>query len=211
MKLKRNITLLSLILFVAVLSSDSFSNIANLRYHASEQVTKEKINLLPIPRDFRNYFFLQSIDDSTNIVIGNFVGAEKIFSLIIDSDSDEKVDQIIEYTPDENKIRTPQKPRNSLFTDFNEMKKQIITGEIYKNNYSYNMKSLNILRALLKEGADVTKTRYGYSVRLYDPDQPSVIMSEFFFSKNLRGRYDLVFTTSFYKLFQTKIFPIDSV
>ncbi len=210
MKNFKHIILFCLILLVTISTStmSSIMNYSTVRYRASEAFTKDKMKLLPIPRDFRNYFILQSIDDTTNVLIGDFIGFEKRFSLIIDRNTDENVDKIIEYTPDNGKYTTPQKPKTELFVGFKETKKQIISGEINKNNYSFGMRSLPILKELLKEGKDIIKTRFGYTVKLFDPDKPSVLLSEFFFNKNTRGRYDLVFTTFSYKIFQTDIVPV---
>ena len=76
MKKFKHILLFCLILLVTTSTStmSSIMNYTTARYRASEAFTKDKMRLLPIPRDFRNYFILQSIDDTTNVLIGDFVG-----------------------------------------------------------------------------------------------------------------------------------------
>jgi hypothetical protein len=165
------------------------------------------MRFLPIPPDYRNYFFLQAINDNTNVLIGDFVAKEKKFCLIIDEKSDEKIDKVIEYMPDTKKYTKEEKPTTAFFTTLPEVKEKIINGEIFRTNYSYDMTSLPLLKTLLKRGRDIIKTNYGYTVKLYDPDSPQSMMSEFYFAKNPDGRYDLVLTTHYYKIFMTKITP----
>ncbi len=171
------------------------------------EISSEKMKLMPIPKDYRNYFFLQSIDDTTKILIGDFTGTERLISLIIDRDGDEKIDKIYDYYPDKNEYRSPGKSKSQFFNDdFGKMIKKIIDGTMFLDTYSYQMKSLGALRNKLDEGADISKEGAGYRVIIYDPDSPREIMSEFFFSKRL-GKYNLVFKTKYYKIFNASIFP----
>ncbi|HDP80851.1 MAG TPA: hypothetical protein ENN21_08420 [Spirochaetes bacterium] len=66
------------------------------------------------------------------------------------------------------------------------------------------MNSLDLLKQRLEKGTDIYRSGYGYTVKVYDPDKPSTIMSEFYFSKK-DGRYDLVFATYYYMVFNTRI------
>lgn len=205
---KKSIILAGLLFLVVLVSSVSFSqNLDSRKWEAYEPITLEKMRHLPIPPDYRNYFFLQAINDTTYVLIGDFVGNEKKFCLIVDDKSDEKIDKVIEYMPDTNKYTNMEKPSTSFFTTLPEVKEKIISGEIFRNNYSYNMTSIPVLKGLLKRGRDIMKTNYGYTVKLYDPDHPQSMMSEFYFGKNPEGRYDLVLTTHYYKIFMTKITP----
>ena len=205
---RKSIISAGFVFFVFLILSAAFSlNYDTRKWEAYEPISLEKMRLLPIPPDYRNYFFLQAIDDTTNVVIGDFVGTEKKFCLIIDNKSDEKIDKVIEYMPDTNKYTNEEKPTTSFFTTLPEVKEKIISGEIFRNNYSYNMTSIPVLKGLLKRGRDIIKANYGYTVKLYDPDHPDSIMSEFHFGKNPEGRYDLVMTTHYYKVFMTKITP----
>jgi hypothetical protein len=175
-------------------------------YLTKELFTKDRLRFLPVPADFRNYFLLQSINDTTNVIIGDFVGAEKIVCLVMDEKSDETVDGVVEYLPDVKKYTAPQKPTSGFYTNLRDIKKQIIDGGIFRNTYSNKMNSLDLLKQRLERGRDVYRYGYGYSVKVYDPDKPSTIMSEFFFSK-YEGRYDLIFATYYYRIFNTQIQP----
>jgi hypothetical protein len=172
-----------------------------------EPVTYERLNFFPNPPDFRNYFFLQSIGDTTSIVIGDFTGSRKLIALIVDENSDNTIDKIYQYYPDKKQFRKTNRCTSQFFNDnIAQMKRDIISGKIYRDNYSYNMASLDSLLAKIQEGFDIIPTGTGYTVRIYDPDSPSASMSDFYFNKNL-GRYDLQFKTNYYTLFNMKIVP----
>lgn len=168
--------------------------------------SREKVALLPVPSDYRNYFFLQSIGDETHIIIGDFTGANKFFSQIIDKGSDNSIEKVVEYFPDMKKFKYRRSSSSKFVTGIEDLKMDIISGKIFRENYSYKMKSLNTLKYKLKDGTDIYKSGYGHSVKFYDPDEPTSIMSEFFFSKR-HGRYDLIFKTNYYKLYKMKIRP----
>ena len=68
------------------------------------QVSKERILIYPVPKDYRNYFFLQAFEDTTSIVIGDFVHDKKIISLIIDRGHDGKPDAVYDYYPQSGKL-----------------------------------------------------------------------------------------------------------
>ena len=97
-----------------------------------ELINKERMRLLPVPADFRNYFLLQSVDDTTEILIGDFVGAEKLLCLVKDVGSDNTINGVIQYYPDKLKFTYPAKPSTAFFTDIKEIKMQIIDGSIFK-------------------------------------------------------------------------------
>lgn len=173
----------------------------------TQPITDEKMKLLPITQDFRNYFFLQSIDDATNIIIADFTSAEKIITKISDYDSNNEIDEIIDYYPVSKVYRRPTQGSQSSFfhDDLEKLKMQIIDGSIFEN-YSYEMSSLGDLKNRIEDGAHVRKHRDGYKVIIYDPDAPTTIKSELFFGKRL-GRYDLVFKTNYYTVFNSNIKP----
>jgi len=170
-------------------------------------VSKEKLRMFPIPRDFRNYFFLQSIDDRTSIVIGDFTGGEKLISLIIDEDSNGKINKVYDYYPESGTYKSSRRSQSQFFNkNIEQFKKDIIDGIMFRQNYSYKMKSLKELKFKIEDGTDIQKSKDGYKVSIFDPDASSSIMSEFYFAKKL-GRYSLVFRTSYYKIFNYKIVP----
>jgi hypothetical protein len=164
-------------------------------------MTVDRLQFMPVTRDFRNYFILQSINDTTNIIIGDFVGAEKKIVLIIDENSDNTIDAVHEWYPDTKKRISPRKPTTTLFTDLESMKRDIIS-----ENYAYKMRSLASLEEKLEQGSDRFKYRHGFTVKLYDPDRPNTIMSDYFFGRK-GGRYDLIFKTEYYRLYHTIIRP----
>ncbi len=172
----------------------------------SAPISREKLKLLPVPIDYRNYFFFQSIDDTSYILIGDFTGAEKFFSQIIDENCDNKINRVVEYYPERNKFTSKKISSSRFFTNLKDFKLNIITGEIFAQNYSYKMKSLPTLKYKLDEGSDIFQYEHGYTVKFYDPDAPTTIMSEFFFGKK-DDRYDLIFKTNYYKLYRMKIKP----
>ena len=170
-------------------------------------VSSEKLRILPVPKDHRNYFFLQSIENTTQIVIGNFTGTERLITLIIDKNGDHVIDKVYDYYPDKQEYRTPKQSKSQYFdNDFKKLMTRIIDGSILIDTYSYQMKSVGALRNKLDEGADISKEGDGYRVIIYDPDSSKDIMSEFFFSKKL-GKYNLVFRTKYYKIFNASIYP----
>ncbi len=210
MKNRRAKFLRSMLCFICLCSIILFSTGFHIKdTPCSKLITNEELKILPVSKDFRNYFILQSIDDVTNIIIGDFVGSVKLLCLIVDNNSDGKIDRVVEYLPGERKFTYPLKSTSSFFpSNIEEMKQQIVEGDIFRNNYAYKMKSLLSLQELLKRGKNISKHKTGWSVKSYDPNHPATIMYEFYFSKNNDGRYDLVFKTDYYKIFSTKIHPV---
>jgi len=172
----------------------------------TDPMSKGKMKLLPVPRDYRNYFLLQSIDDTTSVIIGDFTGSDKLFSQIIDKNSDGVVERVVEYFVDSKKFKIRKKSSSGFVKDFKSLKEDIVKGTIFKENYCYKMKSLDTLKYKLKDGTDIFPYNRGYSVKFYDPDAANSIMSEFFFSK-INDRYDLIFKTHYYKIYTMKIRP----
>ncbi|MBN1501453.1 MAG: hypothetical protein JW982_14930 [Spirochaetes bacterium] len=171
-----------------------------------EPLSAKTMEYLPVTRDFRNYFILQSIDDVTNIIIGDFVGADILITVISDLESDGKADKFYEWYPQVKKKKIQTKPTTPLYEGDEKTKEKIISGEIFRTNYSYKMSSLDSLKYMLKKGTDIVKYEHGYAVRIFDPEKPTERMSEFFFGRK-NGRYDLQFKTNYYKLYNTVIKP----
>ncbi len=207
--MKNKSILVALIVITAVVSAGALAlAVMNLGqdFIVRESISRERLRLFPVPSDFRNYFLLQSIDDTTKILIGDFVGAEKVLCLVTDEGGDNTVDGVIQYYPDNKKFTAPAKPTTGFFTNLKDIKQDIIDGTIFRNSYSNKMVSLSHLKQRLEKGTDIFRAGYGYSVKVFDPDKPSTIMSEFYFSKK-EGRYDLIFTTYYYMIFRTRIYP----
>lgn len=176
----------------------------------SDLINSKKLRMLPVSKDFRNYFILQSINDQTNVIVGDFVGSERKIVLLEDYNSDNTIDKTYEYypdRPDSNRLIPLSKSTSDLCYDILQMKKDIISGAIFTKNYTYTMRSMNELVYKLKKGEDIFKYEHGYTVKIYDPDSRSTIMSDFFFGRK-DGRYFLQFKTEYYKLFNNKIKPL---
>lgn len=201
------------ILFVAfTLVVGSVALFAGTAFLQTKDISREKLKIYPVPDDYRNYFFLQSIGNETVIVIGDFTGSkktdsQKTITMIIDKNSDGTIDEVLEYYPDDHLFKQRIKPSTPLFQgSMNDMKKKIVEGTVFREYYAYKMKSLDILKRKIEDGSDIRKDGEGYRVTYFDPDAPSTIMSSFFFMKKV-GRYHLVFQTRYYKLFKGKITP----
>ncbi len=95
---------------------------------------------------------------------------------------------------------------NFIKSDIAELKKDIIEGVVFENNYSYKMFSLSTLKAKLNEGTDRFFTDAGTRVVINDPEKKTTVMADFFFKIN-EDRYDLKFKTVYYKLYKTIIQP----
>jgi hypothetical protein len=183
----------------------SFSGLES--YLESNPITKDKLPMYPVSGDYRNYFFLQSIDDNTMILLGDFTGADRMLVLLSDMNSDNTIDKVVEYYIDQKIFKTPKKSKSQFYQDdIKALKEDIIEGKIFRDNYAYKMKSMEVLKARIKENNSIRRENSGYMVTYYDPDHSSMPMSEFYFAKK-DGRYDLMFKTLYYFVFNSKIQP----
>ncbi len=177
-------------------------------------ITQNSLNSLPVPSDSKNYFILQSLENCTNIIIGDFSGAEKVICLISDKNSDGTVDEILEYYPDSKTITPVAKPTTQLFTNYVQLKKDIIEGVVFKDpmranstEYTHEMASLPQLKRKISEGRYITKRgNNGRYVRVIDPDKKNTTIADYFFGKELEG-YALQFRTLYYKSGSMSIEP----
>jgi hypothetical protein len=181
---------------------------------ATKPITRDSLALMPVPGDSKNYFILQSIGNNTNVVIGDFSGAEKVICLISDRNSDGTVDDIYEYYPDSRKGTTVAKPTSRLYTGYPQIKRDIIEGKVFKDSsrtggseYTHEMISLPVILAKIKEGRFITRRGSdGWYVRYTDPDLKDTTMADFFFGKE-QGLNSLQFRTLYYKNGGVKIEP----
>ncbi|MBN2039264.1 MAG: hypothetical protein JW864_04435 [Spirochaetes bacterium] len=207
MKNKLHIAAVILFICICVLSPHRERLFAGNFFDETTLITLDTLHFIKPPADFRNYFFLQSIDDTTVILIGDFVRAVKVITLIIDNNSDNTVDRVIEYYPESNEYRKKKNFTSEKYTtNIEALKKEIIEGTIYKNSYSYDMKSLAFLKYLLNEGSSIYNTEAGWVAIKYDEEKAKSTMSKFFFRLK-DERYDLVFKTNYYRLYKTIIHP----
>jgi len=174
-------------------------------------VTIDRIKYFPVPADNRNYFFLQAIENDCFIVIGEFSGVDKRIILITDKNSDNTVDSVVEYYPLTKNYRILKKSESKFFTtDLAKLKKDIISGNIYKGNYTDDMKSIDALEAMLKKDDKIAISEdvYGVTVRLLEIDETQRPSAKFIYGKNAGG-YFLQFRTEYYrKNFATEVNPI---
>ena len=205
LKIPVKIILFMLIIFSFILSGTNI--FADNFIDESKLITDSTLKFIKPPADFRAYFVLQSIDDTTVILVGDFVDPEKVLILIIDENSDNTVDHVVEYYPETKKYQRTKEIKSKFIThDIAELKKNIIEGEVFKKYYSYQMSSINELKNKLRTGKDVFFTDAGTRVVINDPEKRSTVMSDFFF-KIRDDRYDLKFKTVYYKLYNTNIKP----
>ncbi len=195
------------IITVALILCTSYA-FAGTSFLQKEKISKEKLKLFPTPNDYRNYFFLQSIANETNIIIGDFTGAQRMVVRITDRNCDNTIDRVEEYYPDSKLYKIKAQNSASQFFDKNikKLKESIIDGSVFRNNYAYKMKSTKTIEHILSEGGSIVQQDEGYNLKYLDPDLKSSIIGEFFFQKKL-GKYDLVFKTNYYKLFKAKVRP----
>lgn len=204
--MKRFITITSLLL---VLSSSAFSiDLGDLQ---QKPVTADRVKYFPMPEDNRNYMFLQAIDSDSYIVIGDFSGVEKMIILITDKGNDNTVDSVVEYFPLTKNYRGKKSSDSRFFTtDLAKLKGEIISGSIFKNNYTDEMKSSDALELMLKKSDNIAvfEDVYGFNIKLLEIDETSRYSAKFAYGKNAGGYY-LQFRTDYYrKNFGTEIRPV---
>ena len=164
-------------------------------------VDTDRLKFFPVTADNKNYFFLQSIDNVTKIIIGDFTKPEKrIVMITLDKDYT-TIKSVTEYIPETDEIRNLDESISKFFTtDVNKLKKDIITGSIFKNNYTDTMQSLGALESVLKrkDSHSIFPDVYGFSVKYSDVDDRKKHSAIFSYGKAIKGYY-LIFKTEFYR------------
>jgi hypothetical protein len=172
---------------------------ANLESIQVSPLNSGRIKLFPVPEDNRDYFFLQSIENNTTIVIGDFSGLEKMVVMIIDKGGDNTIDEVVEYYPHYKRIRKGKKSDSRFFkADITQLKRDIINGLIYSNKYADPMNSADKLELILKKGdsKSVQKSVYGYEAKFFEIDETNKFAALYSFGKNSEGYY-LQFRTDY--------------
>lgn len=164
-------------------------------------INRDRLKLFPEPGDARNYFFLQSIGDRTRIVIGDFTRTEKKIILINLKSDYNTIDSVIEYYPQKKSLRTRMESESKFFTtDVAKLKRDIISGAVFKNNNTDLMKSYDVLESVFKknESENVLPETYGFNVKFSETDttKPAAMFS---FGKRIDGYY-LIFKTEYYRV-----------
>jgi len=192
--MKRIFTITALLL---LLSASAFATA--LEDLQVKPVTTDRVKYFPVPDDNRNYMFLQSIGDDTYIVIGDFSGLDKMIILITDKHSDNKVDSVVEYFPLTKNLRMRKASESKFFnTDLAKLKRDIISGNIFKKNYTDDMKSQDALESIIMKGESnaVFEDVYGFNVKLIEVDETNKFEALFTYGKNAGGYY-LQFRTEY--------------
>jgi len=177
----------------------------------TKKITEDRLILFPVPADNINYIFMQSIENDTAIVIGDFSGLDKKIILITDNNNDNTIDSVIEYFPATRDLRRRAVSQSKFFTkDIAKLKKDIIEGTIYKGNYTDEMKSLKTLESVLNNSDtnSLNSDVYGFNIRFYEVDERQRNSAFFSYGKNAGGYY-LQFRTEYYrKYFTTEQRPV---
>jgi len=177
----------------------------------TKKITQDRVTLFPVPADNINYLFMQSIENDTSIVIGDFSGLDKKIILITDRNNDNTIDSVVEYFPLTKDLRKRTDSQSKFFNkDIAKLKKDIIEGSVYKGNYTDSMRSLKTLESILSNPdtntfyADI----YGFSIRFFEADERQRNSAAFSYGKNAGGYY-LQFKTEYYrKDFKTEQKPV---
>ena len=165
-------------------------------------VTLSSLKLLKLPRDNRNYFFLQAIGNDTCIIIGDFTTMDKRIVYILDKGADNTIDTVVDYYPEYKRMYVRKESASKFFNkDIVQLKKDIISGKVFESNFTDHMYTMKELDELVRNwdecaiGHDV----YGFNVSYYDIDNTDKLAGLFSYGKRPNGYY-LQFITYFYRV-----------
>lgn len=167
----------------------------------TKPLTQDQARRLPVPEDNMNYFFLQSIDNDTVIIIGDFTGVNKMIVYILDKGGDNTIDMVVDYYPVYNRAQTGKKSASRFFNeDIAKLKKDIISGAVFRNNYTDYMYSLPELDDIVQrwDETSITSDVYGYTAQFREIDERSKVAGYFAYGKKAAGYY-LLFKTVYYR------------
>ena len=188
------VALLSII-FCSYLYSQQYDDLQE------KSINNERLKLFPAPPEGKNYFFLQSIEDKTQIVIGDFTQVDKKIILINLNDDYTTIKSVVEYNPVKNELRTRKESNSKFFTtDMVKLKKDIITGMIYTGNNTEEMKSYSELEKVFKynDASRIFPEVYGFTVKLTDNDS-NKLNALYTFGNSTKGYY-MHFKTLLYRV-----------
>ena len=194
--MKQRYLYLSALLVIALLSPVFSTGIDDLQ---TKKLTVDRMKYFPVTPDNKNYVFLQAIENDTAIVIGDFSGLEKKIIMILDKNSDNTIDSVIEYYPLTRDLKIKSDSQSKFFSkDIAKLKKDIIEGSIYKGNYTDNMISLKTLESVLNnpDTRSLYPDVYGFSVKYYEIDEMKKNSALFQYGKAAAGYY-LQFKTEY--------------
>ena len=186
------------VLFSFIISSPIYSQ--QLDDLQEKLLNNDRLKLFPGSPDGKNYFFLQSIGDKTKIVIGDFTQLErKIIMINLEKDYT-TIKSVVEYNLEKKSIKEKKVSDSKFFTtDIVKLKRDIITGAVYKGNSTDLMKSYPDLETIFEEGESsrILSEVYGFSVKLTDVDEINRVVAMFTFGNTFKGYY-LQFKTFYY-------------
>jgi len=167
----------------------------------TKKLTQDRVKLFPVPADNINYLFMQSIENDTFIVIGDFSGLDKKIIFITDNNNDNTIDLVTEYYPLTKDLKKRNESKSKFFNkDIVKLKKDIIEGTVYRGNYTDDMKSLRTLESILNnpDTNSLYTDVYGFNLRFFEADERSRNSALFSYGKNASGYY-LQFQTVYYR------------
>jgi hypothetical protein len=185
---------LLLLIFSSYLFSQQYDDLQEKR------INNDRLKLFPSPAEGKNYFFLQSVDDKTQIVIGDFTQVDKKIILINLNDDYTTVKSVVEYLPVKKQLRTLKKSDSKFFTtDIVKLKRDIITGAIFKGNNAEDLRAYTDLESVFKtnDASRIFPETYGFSVKFTEPENEK-LAAMFTFGNTVKGYY-LQFKTMYYR------------
>jgi hypothetical protein len=192
----RNLAIVLLFLFV------SSTGLYSQHYDDLQEKHINNDRLKLFPSTGKNYFFLLSVNDKTQIVIGDLTRSDKKIILINLNKDYTTIQNVIEYNPVTKQLST-RKDSNSKFftTDIAKLKRDIITGAVFKGNNTDEMKSFGDLESIFKENdaSKIFADVYGFSVKLTEVDEINKILAMYTFGNHIVYGYYLQFKTFYYR------------
>jgi hypothetical protein len=195
--MKNKIIILILFFLIPVLLSsqnkiDIVTEIESGTYVQDDLVTVEKLRLLPVPKSKNNYAFFQSIDNKSNIIIGNFNANESMILLIQDSNADGKVDIVASWYPGTKKQVIESDPGEFCTIDkFKILKEVIFNGKTEKIILGRkdliikpNPQGISRYEQIINGESNIVKYKQGLRVTLIDPDDRTKEMEVYSYSQN---------------------------
>jgi len=163
-------------------------------------INNDRLKLFPATG--KNYFFLLSVNDKTQIVIGDLTRTDKKIILINLNDDYTTIKSVIEYSPATKQMSTKKSSDSKFFTtDIVKLKKDIITGAIIKGNNADDMKSFGELERIFQQNdsSKIFPEVYGFSVKHTEVDETNKILAMYTFGNHIGSGYYLQFKTFYYR------------
>lgn len=154
-------------------------------------ITNERLKQFPSPVEGKNYFFLLSINDKTQIVIGDFSQVDKKIILINLKDDYTSIKSVVEFIPAKKQLLLRKESDSKFFTtDIPKLKRDIITGAIFKGTNSEPLYSYDDLEKEFKrsDASTILPETYGFSVKTSDKIS-NKLTAIFTFGKTIKGYY----------------------